>query len=68
MITLSIEKTEMNRKNFLYVILMYFTYSQMWIVLVVWSLFLEIKRMLTGQEVQWYKTERFSKQTDKGAE
>lgn len=61
MVTLSIEKTEMNRKNFLYVILMYFTYSQMWIVLVVWSLFLEIKRLFTGQEVQWYKTERFSK-------
>lgn len=68
MITLSIEKTEMNRKNFFYVILMYFTYSQMWIVLVVWSLLLEIKRMFTGQEVQWYKTERFSKQSDKGAE
>ncbi|WPK12622.1 glycosyltransferase [Lysinibacillus louembei] len=63
MITLSIEKTEMNRKNFFYVILMYFTYSQMWIVLVVWSLFLEIKRAITGQEVQWYKTERFAKKT-----
>ncbi|WP_107838988.1 glycosyltransferase family 2 protein [Metasolibacillus meyeri] len=63
MITLSIEKTEMNRKNFFYVILMYFTYSQMWIVLVVWSLFLEIKRVFTGQEVQWYKTERFAKKT-----
>lgn len=63
MITLSIEKTEMNRKNFFYVILMYFTYSQMWIVLVVWSLFLEIKRAITRQEVQWYKTERFAKKT-----
>ncbi|MEG0259718.1 MAG: hypothetical protein RR651_07585, partial [Lysinibacillus sp.] len=37
--------------------------SQMWIVLVLWSLFLEIKRIFTGQEVQWYKTERFSKKT-----
>lgn len=61
MITLSIEKTEMNRKNFFYVILMYFTYSQMWIVLVVYSLFLEIKRVMFKQEVRWYKTERFEK-------
>lgn len=60
MITLSIEKTEMNRTNFFYVILMYFTYSQMWIVLVVWSLYLEIKRMILGQEAKWYKTERFA--------
>lgn len=59
MIALSIEKTEMNSKNFLYVILMYFTYSQMWIILVVYSLFLEIKRVVFKQEVKWYKTERF---------
>lgn len=61
MVTLSIEKTEMNWKNFIYVIAMYFTYSQMWIVLVVRSLYLEIKRLITGQEVKWYKTERFAK-------
>lgn len=60
MITLSIEKAEMNRTNFFYVILMYFTYSQMWIVLVVNSLYLEIKRAILGQEVKWYKTERFA--------
>lgn len=59
MITLSIEKAEMNRTNFFYVILMYFTYSQMWIVLVIYSLFLETKRMMLGQDVKWYKTERF---------
>ncbi|WP_336822269.1 glycosyltransferase [Sporosarcina sp. USHLN248] len=60
MIALSIEKDEMNRSNFFCVILMYFTYSQMWIVLVVYSLFLEMKRVLFRQEVRWYKTERFS--------
>lgn len=59
MITLSIEKTEMNRSNFFYVIIMYFTYSQMWIVLVVYSLGLEMKRVFLRQEVRWYKTERF---------
>ncbi len=60
MITLSIEKAEMNRSNFFYVIFMYFTYSQMWIVLVMYALFLEIKRVVFRQEVKWYKTERFS--------
>lgn len=66
MITLSIEKTEMNGKNFLYVILMYFTYSQMWIVLVVYSLFLEMKRVLFREEVRWYKTERFEQKNNGG--
>lgn len=58
-ITLSIEKTEMTVTNFFIVLFMYFTYSQLWILLVVYSLFLEIKRMLFNQEVKWYKTERF---------
>ena len=49
MITLSIEKAEMNLKNFFYVIFMYFTYSQMWIVLVIYALYLEIKRVLFHQ-------------------
>lgn len=65
-IALSIERTEMTRKNFLYILLMYFTYSQMWILLVMYSLFLEIKRVLLGQEVTWYKTERFSEKKVEG--
>ena len=44
---------------------MYFTYSQMWIVLVISSLYQEIKRMIFKEEVKWYKTERFS-QSDQG--
>lgn len=59
MVTLSIEKDQMNQKNFFYVIFMYFTYSQMWILLVLRSLYLETKRVFTGEEVRWYKTERF---------
>lgn len=58
-ITLSIEKTEMTLSNFLIVLFMYFTYSQLWILLVIYSLFLEIKRILFNQEIKWYKTERF---------
>src|SRR5699024_2178724 len=60
-ITLSIEKTEMTFVNFLIVLFMYFTYSQLWIILVVYSLYLEIKRVLFNQEIKWYKTERFDK-------
>jgi hypothetical protein len=56
----------MNGKNFLYVILMYFTYSQMWIVLVVYSLFLEMKRVIFQEEVRWYKTERFEQKNNGG--
>jgi cellulose synthase/poly-beta-1,6-N-acetylglucosamine synthase-like glycosyltransferase len=59
MITLSIEKDQLTLKNIVYVFLMYFTYSQMWIVLVVYSLFLEIKRVVRKEEHTWYKTERF---------
>ncbi|ARK22011.1 glycosyltransferase family 2 protein [Sporosarcina ureae] len=58
-IALSIERTEMTRKNFFYIFLMYFTYSQMWIILVMHALFLETKRMILGQEARWYKTERY---------
>lgn len=58
-ITLSIEKTEMTAANFFIVMLMYFTYSQLWIFLVIYALFLEIKRVLFRQEIKWYKTERF---------
>lgn len=58
-ITLSIEKTEMTRTNFMIVLLMYFSYSQLWIVLVIYSFYLECKRVLFKQEIKWYKTKRF---------
>ena len=58
-VTLSIERSEFNLQNFFTVILMYFTYSQLWIVLVIYSLYLEMKRVLFNQDVKWYKTDRF---------
>ncbi|GAA4721922.1 glycosyltransferase [Brevibacillus fulvus] len=61
LIALSVEKTELNLKNIALVLLMYFTYSQIWIVLVVYAFCLEMKRSLFKQEVTWYKTERFQK-------
>lgn len=65
-IALSIERTEMTRKNFFYIILMYFTYSQMWILLVMHALILETKRMILGQEARWYKTERYARKKTEG--
>lgn len=58
-ITLSIEKTEMTATNFFIVLFMYFTYSQLWIILVMYALFLEVKRILFNEETKWYKTQRF---------
>ncbi|MGV2940364.1 glycosyltransferase [Mesobacillus sp. LC4] len=58
-LALSIEKGQLTVKNFLVIILMYFTYSQIWLLLVICSLFLESKRMLFKQEVKWYKTQRY---------
>ena len=60
MIALSIEKNQLTAGNIFYTLLMYFTYSQMWIVLVINALFLELKRIIRKEESVWYKTERFS--------
>lgn len=58
-LALSIERGQLNWKNFMVVILMYFSYSQIWLILVVFSLFLEIKRAIFKQEIKWYKTQRY---------
>ncbi|WP_079911972.1 glycosyltransferase [Paenibacillus sp. 32352] len=68
MIALGIEKTELNTRNFFIVSLMYFTYSQFWILLVLYALYLEMKRVIFKQETKWYKTERFQqKKKQEGA-
>ena len=65
-LALSIEQKQLSFKNFFVVLFMYFTYSQMWLFLVVYSIILEAKRILFRQEAKWYKTERF-KQVKKGS-
>lgn len=65
-LALSMERSQLTIKNFLIVLFMYVTYSQMWIFLVIYASFLEIKRLVFRQEVKWYKTERF-KQVKKGS-
>lgn len=65
-LALSIEQKQLSIKNFFVTLFMYFTYSQMWLFLVISSIILEAKRLLFRQEAKWYKTERF-KQVKKGS-
>lgn len=64
-LALSLEKGQLNLVNALIVVLMYFIYSQMWVVLVLSASYREAKRVLLNQEVKWYKTERFNSEQNK---
>lgn len=55
---LSLEKDQLNASNVIIAILMYFTYSQLWLALVFYSMWVEAKRAIRKQDVTWYKTER----------
>jgi cellulose synthase/poly-beta-1,6-N-acetylglucosamine synthase-like glycosyltransferase len=59
MITLGIEKTELTFRNFVVVLFMYVSYSQIWIILVIRSMWLHLKSVIIKQEVKWDKTQRF---------
>jgi hypothetical protein len=59
LLALSIEKGQLDMKNLFTILLMYFTYTQIWILLVVNAFRLEIKRMFFREETIWYKTKRF---------
>ena len=54
-LTLSRESNEVNIKNILYVILMYFNYCQLWLVVVISAFF---KDFIRKEKATWYKTER----------
>lgn len=59
-IAINLEKGESNLKNILLIAVMYFTYCQMWILVVLRSFFLSLKDTILGIEtIKWYKTERF---------
>lgn len=59
-LALSMERGQLTKKNVLTVLFMYFTYSQMWIFLVIYSSILELKRVVLREETTWYKTKRFA--------
>ncbi|UHA75844.1 glycosyltransferase family 2 protein [Paenibacillus sp. 481] len=58
-ITLAIEKTELTLKNIGVVAIMYVSYSQLWLPLVIRSLWISAVAAVKKQEVKWDKTERF---------
>ncbi len=60
-LSLSLERGESTLENFLLSCLMYFTYSQLWIVLIFRASYQIIKRWCSrNKEIRWYKTERSS--------
>ena len=61
-LSLSLERGEGTRLNFFLTVMMYFTYSQLWIVLVFKAGWLLLKRMFSkDRSFHWYKTERSSR-------
>ncbi|MPN25313.1 hypothetical protein SDC9_172721 [bioreactor metagenome] len=61
-ISLSLESQEGTWSNLVITSIMYFTYSQLWIVLVVRAIYFLTKRLfLRNKEFRWYKTERSSR-------
>jgi cellulose synthase/poly-beta-1,6-N-acetylglucosamine synthase-like glycosyltransferase len=58
-VSISLERGEANRSNLFLSMLMYFTYSQLWIVLVFRATYATLKKFFAGdKQVRWYKTER----------
>ncbi len=58
-VTISTEKGELNLSNLGVIMLMYFTYSKMWMAVAAWGLYKYCTDVLFKREVKWYKTERF---------
>lgn len=58
-IVLNLEKGEGNFKNLLYTMLMYFTYSQLWIIIAVKGMFSYINDRIHDKGFEWDKTDRF---------
>lgn len=59
MVAISTEKGELNLKNFLVVLLMYFTYCKLWGIVAAFGFYNYLKDVIFKRETKWYKTERF---------
>lgn len=59
LLALCIEVKQLTSKSVLTVFLMYIMYSQLWLLLILYSAGLELKRVMFRQEVKWYKTQRY---------
>lgn len=60
-ISLSLERGEGSMENLLLICVMYFTYSQLWIILVLKAIYEITRDRLLGRGFHWYKTERSSR-------
>lgn len=58
MLTLSTERNEFTLQSALLVLLMLFSYSKLWVLVVLNAIRMGIKRTLSKTEITWYKTER----------
>lgn len=58
-LAMSIEKGESNFKNIRLLLIMYFTYCQLWLIVAVKGVYIYIKTNVLKRENKWYKTERF---------
>lgn len=59
-ITLTTEKGEMGVSNLFVILLMYFTYTKLWMIVAAYGLIKYIEDVVLKRETKWYKTERFS--------
>lgn len=58
-VTLSTEKGEMNVSNFFVILIMYFTYSKMWMAVAAYGVYKYLEDKIKKKETTWYKTERY---------
>jgi cellulose synthase/poly-beta-1,6-N-acetylglucosamine synthase-like glycosyltransferase len=65
LLTLSVEKDEFNIESMLLILLMLFTYSKMWVLVVVNALILSAQDKIYHKETVWVKTERFEETDNK---
>ena len=58
LITVAVEKNEFNFKTLFLVIIMLFTYSKLWVFVVLNAIVQTLNDVIFKREVNWYKTER----------
>ncbi len=65
LITLSVEKNEFNFESAMLILLMLFSYSKLWVAVVVNAVILSVQDKVFNKEVVWDKTERFEEDQGK---
>jgi cellulose synthase/poly-beta-1,6-N-acetylglucosamine synthase-like glycosyltransferase len=58
-VTLITEKGESSPENIFLILIMYFTYCQLWMIVAVMGIYGYISDLIRKRETKWYKTERF---------